>query len=72
MVTIGVRRLEEAVAVAPDNPAPRLYLAIVAASIAGNRAVAVKEFKVFLRLKPSAAQLAVARPFLRSLGISNT
>jgi cytochrome c-type biogenesis protein CcmH/NrfG len=72
VVTLGVRRLEEAVTVAPDNAAPRLYLAIVAASIPGNRTVAVKEFHVFLRLKPSAAQLAVARPFLRSLGISTS
>ena len=70
VVTLGVRRLEEAVAVAPANPAPRLYLAIVAASIPGSRAVAIKEFKVFLGLRPSSAQVAIARPFLHSLGLS--
>jgi len=71
VVTFGVRELEEAVTIAPGNPAPRLYLAIVAASIPGNRAVAIKEFDAFLKLNPSLGQLAVARPFLRSLGIKS-
>jgi len=71
VVTVGVRRLEEAVALAPRDPAPRLYVAIVAASIPGNRAVAVRQFKIFLGLRPSSGQLAVARPFLRSLGVAS-
>ncbi|MDE3044942.1 MAG: hypothetical protein KGJ10_09000, partial [Acidobacteriota bacterium] len=59
-----------ALALAPQDPAPRLYYAIVAASTPGEKALAVKEFKIFLRLRPSKGQLAIARPFLVALGVA--
>ncbi len=70
VVEVGIKNLEKAVALAPRQAAPRLYLAIVAASTPGNEAVAKREFKVFLSLNPSVGQLAVARPFLEKLGLS--
>lgn len=70
LVALGVSELRLALASAPRNPAPRLYYAIVADSTPGNRALAIREFDVFLTLKPSNGQLAVARPFLRQLGIN--
>jgi len=47
----------------------RLYFAIVADSTPGNQHVAKTEFEEFLKLKPSVGQLAIARPFLKKLGI---
>ena len=70
VVEAGIKNLEKAVSLAPRQAAPRLYLAIVAASTPGNNAVAKKEFEVFLSLQPSLGQLAVARPFLHKLGIN--
>ena len=67
LVAIGIRNLRNAITYAPRDPAPRLYYAIVADSTPGNTALAKSEFKVFLALKPSAAQLAIARPFLLQL-----
>ncbi|HTT59159.1 MAG TPA: hypothetical protein VMF33_03855 [Acidimicrobiales bacterium] len=67
LVAIGVRDLREAITYGPENPAARLYYAIVADSTPGNKALAKSEFKVFLDLHPSSAQLAVARPFLLAL-----
>jgi len=69
VVEYGIKELEKAIAVAPRQTAPRLYFAIVADSTPGNQRVAKSEFEVFLKLKPSAGQLAVARPFLVKLGI---
>ena len=69
LVALGVRALRTAIADAPRDPAPRLYYAIVAYSTPGNRALAVKEFRVFLGLNPSRAQLAIARPLLQQLGL---
>lgn len=66
-VKIGIGYLQKAISLAPRNPAPRLYYAIVADSIPGNRSVATHQFEVFLRLKPSPAQLAIAKPFLAAL-----
>ena len=60
----GVSRLRRAIELAPRDPAPRLYYAIAAASTPGNSALAREQFVSFLALKPSAALLAVARPFL--------
>ncbi|HUY17209.1 MAG TPA: hypothetical protein VMV11_06570 [Acidimicrobiales bacterium] len=72
LVSIGIKNLREAIAYAPRDPAPRLYYAIVADSTPGNSALAKSEFKVFLALKPSAAQLAIARPFLTGLGLASS
>jgi hypothetical protein len=69
VVEVGIRALERAIAVAPHQAAPRLYFAIVADSTPGNQKVAKTEFEQFLRLHPSAAQLAIARPFLKKLGL---
>ncbi len=69
VVELGIADLERAIALAPRNAAARLYLAIVAASTPGNQAVAKREFEVFLTLRPSVGQMAVATPFLRQLGL---
>jgi hypothetical protein len=69
VVTRGVSLLREALSLAPHSPAPRLYYAIVADATPGNKTLATREFKVFLTQHPSAAQLAIAAPFLRSLGL---
>ncbi len=70
VVAKGVGLLHEAVTLAPTSPAPRLYYAIVAYETPGNRALAAAQFRIFLGLHPSKAQLAVAAPFLRLLGIT--
>jgi cytochrome c-type biogenesis protein CcmH/NrfG len=70
LVSLGVSDLARALALAPNDPAPRLYYAIVAASTPGERSLAVKEFRIFLSLRPSNGQLAVAAPFLRQLGLA--
>ena len=69
VVARGVSDLRQAVALAPRSPAPRLYYAIVAAATPGNTATARKEFRLFLTLNPSKAQLLVAQPFLGNLGL---
>lgn len=65
----GVDDLQRAIVLAPRLAAPRLYYAIVADSTPGNEAVAKRQFEEFLALKPSAGQLAIAKPFLTRLGI---
>lgn len=72
LVKLGIKDLREAISYAPRNPAPRLYYAIVADSTPDNRALAKSEFRVFLVLKPSPGQLAIARPFLKQLGLATT
>jgi tetratricopeptide (TPR) repeat protein len=69
IMKVGVNDLRQAILLAPRNPAPRLYYAIVADSTPGNEAVAKAQFEEFLALKPSAGQLAIARPFLKKLGL---
>jgi len=69
VVEVGIRELEKAIAVAPRQTAPRLYFAIVADSTPGNQRVARTEFEEFLKLKPSVGQMAIARPFLKKLGL---
>ncbi len=64
MTDLGVSDLREAIDLAPSLAAPRLYYAIAAASTPGNQALAISQFRVFLSLHPSPAQLAVAEPFL--------
>ena len=69
IMKVGVSDLRQAISLAPRNPAPRLYYAIVADSTSGNQAVAKTQFEEFLALKPSKGQLAIARPFLKKLGL---
>ncbi len=69
VVEVGIRELAKAIAVAPRQSAPRLYFAIVADSTPGNQRVAKTEFEEFLKLKPSVGQMAIARPFLKKLGL---
>jgi tetratricopeptide (TPR) repeat protein len=70
VVEAGIKDLEKAIAVAPRQAAPRLYFAIVADSTPGNQHVAKSEFEIFLRLKPSAGQMAIAAPFLKKFGLT--
>ena len=70
IMKIGVSFLREAIVLAPRLAAPRLYYAIVADSTPGNEATAKRQFEEFLALKPSAGQLAIAKPFLKKLGIT--
>jgi cytochrome c-type biogenesis protein CcmH/NrfG len=72
VVELGILDLERAIAVAPRQAAPRLYFAIAADSTPGNQKVAKSEFEVFLRLKPSPGQMAIARPFLKKLGLAGS
>ena len=69
IVEVGIKNLEKALAVAPSDPAPRLYFAIVAASTPGNAATAKLQFEKFLTLHPSKGQMAIARPFLHQVGV---
>ena len=69
-VALGISRLRTAIERAPNDPAPRLYYAIAAASTPGNSALARQQFRDFLALKPSAALVAVARPFLVRLHLA--
>ncbi len=69
LVASGVRELTRALDEHPRDPAPRLYYAIVADSTPHGRALARREFRVFLALHPSPGELAVARPFLVALGL---
>ncbi len=71
VVEVGIKDLEKAITVAPRNPAPRLYFAIVADSTPGNTKVAKTEFTVFLRLHPSFDQMTIAEPFLKKLGLAH-
>lgn len=71
-INLGIKDLRRAIAVAPRNPAPRLYYAIVADSTPGNQSLAKKEFEIFLALKPSKAQLLVAEPLLKKLGLKSS
>jgi cytochrome c-type biogenesis protein CcmH/NrfG len=72
VVELGIKDLEKAIAAAPKQPAPRLYFAIAADATPENQKVARTEFEEFLKLKPSVGQLAIARPFLKKLGITGS
>lgn len=71
LTTLGVKYLRRAISLAPRQPAPRLYYAIVAYSTPGNQAVATTQFRLFLASKPSAQQLQIAAPFLKKLGLAS-
>lgn len=68
-VSLGEERVAEAVTLSPGDPDARLYYAIIAASTPGHRALAVSEFRTFLRLHPSTVDRALASPWLRRLHI---
>lgn len=72
LLGVGVKDLRQVISYAPKNPAPRLYYAIVADLIPGNQSLAKSEFRLFLSLKPSTYQLAIARPYLRQLGLATS
>jgi cytochrome c-type biogenesis protein CcmH/NrfG len=69
LIDLGIKDLREAVKLAPRDAAPRLYYAIAADLTPGNRALAKKQFEVFLRLKPSKDQVDIAKPLLAKLGL---
>jgi hypothetical protein len=68
-IELGEDRIETAVRLDPSYPNSRLYYAIAAASTPRDRALAVREFKLFLALKPNVALLALATPWLEYLKI---
>jgi tetratricopeptide (TPR) repeat protein len=70
VVQTGVNDLQKAIELSPRSAAPRLYYAIVAYSTPGYQKTAKNQFEEFLALKPSSAQLAIAKPFLQKLGLS--
>ncbi len=70
-VRAGLATLRRAVEVAPQDPAPHLYLGIAASSTPGNAATARAQLRMFLTLAPSRAQRAIAAPYLRALGIAH-
>ena len=69
LMSRGITLLAKSISVAPLNPAAHLYYGIVAASTPQNQALAKSQFKLFLRLHPSAAQRAIAKPFLSRYGL---
>jgi tetratricopeptide (TPR) repeat protein len=71
VVAHGVSLLRRAVLLAPNQAAPRLYYALVAYEMPGNRALAAAQFRVFVKLHPSATQLALAAKILRALKIKS-
>ena len=70
VVARGVRELTHAVEDAPTSAAPRLYFAIAAGATPGERTLARNQFEIFVRLHPTAAQLAIARPYMKSVGLN--
>jgi len=70
VVAHGVSLLRQAVLLAPNQAAPRLYFALVAYETPGNRALATAQFRVFVKLHPSTTQLALAAKILRALKIN--
>ncbi len=69
-VRAGLGELRRAIEYGPSSSAAHLYYAIAAASTPGNRALALAQFRQFLALRPSAAQRAVAQPFLAQLHLA--
>ena len=69
VIRLGEQRVSQAVAHYPRDPDPRLYYAIIAASTPGHRALAVRQFRKFLTLHPTAAELAIAHSWLTKLKI---
>ncbi len=70
VVADGISLLRRALTLAPNQAAPRLYYAIVAYRTPNNQALATSQFDVFVKLHPTAAQLAIASPYLKALKVS--
>jgi tetratricopeptide (TPR) repeat protein len=69
VIRLGEDRIARAVLNYPRDPDPRLYYAIIAASSPGKKSLAISQFRKFLKLNPSAQELAVAEPYMRRLGV---
>jgi len=69
LVSYATSLLRRAITLAPRDPGARLYYAIAASDTPGNAALAKAQFGVFLALHPSAAQRAVAAPYLARYGL---
>ena len=72
LVQLGESRVAKAVSLEPRNPAPRLYYAIIAATLPKKHSLAIAEFKIFRRLHPTLSELSVARPWMTALGMTAT
>ncbi len=70
LVAYATSMLRHAITLAPSDPGARLYYAIAASDTPGNAALAKAQFRVFLTLHPSAAQQAVAAPYLARYGLT--
>ena len=70
LVAYATSLLRRAITLAPRDPGARLYYAIAASDTPGNAALAKTQFRVFLTLHPSAAQRAVAAPYLARYGLT--
>jgi hypothetical protein len=70
IVRLGEQRIETAVNLDPTYPSSRLYYAIAAALTPGQRSLAIEQFTLFLKLKPSSGLRAVALPWLKFYKLS--
>ena len=70
LVAYATSMLRRAITIAPRDPGARLYYAIAASDTPGNAALAKDQFRLFLTLHPSAAQRAVAAPYLARYGLT--
>ena len=70
LVAYATSMLRRAITIAPRDPGARLYYAIAASDTPGNTALAKAQFLLFLTLHPSAAQRAVAAPYLARYGLT--
>jgi cytochrome c-type biogenesis protein CcmH/NrfG len=68
LVASGISQLRHAIRLHPRSAAAHLYYGIVALS-ARRQNVGRAQLAQFLRLSPSKGQMAVARPFLRQVGL---
>jgi len=69
-VATGLAYLQKAISVQPSLPSAYLYYAIAAQSTPGNTALALRTFKKFLSLSPSAGEMAIAKPWLAAVGLT--
>ncbi len=72
LVSLGIKELGTAIKDAPRNAAAHLYYAIAAYSIPHNESIAKNQLRLFLALHPSKAQLVIAAPILKELGMSSS
>ena len=69
-VATGLSYLKEAISVEPTLPSAYLYYAIAAQSTPGNTALAIRTFRKFLSLSPTAGEMASAKPWLVAAGLT--